>query len=259
MANESLRLWVDSFWISPYAFSCFVTLKEKKLPFEVRTASLPDKEHLKGEYQQRSLTGRVPMLEHADFSLSESSAIVEYLDEAFPGTPRALPGTARDRARARPIMAWGRRDLMPLPGGRPPPRRGGPPPPHHFCGGGGEAALARGGGSGKEARRLRASGGPGSARDALRFRVERSRHGPRIHAAAAQHERLRATCAAAEVRRGAMAVAVGAGVGEARAAPLQAVLERVARRGARKTFAFPPHSASVARRARRRMRGDAGF
>ncbi|MFL5392597.1 MAG: glutathione transferase [Myxococcales bacterium] len=114
MANESLRLWVDSFWISPYAFSCFVTLKEKKLPFEVRTASLPDKEHLKAEYQQRSLTGRVPMLEHADFSLSESSAIVEYLDEAFPGTPRALPGTARDRARARQIMAWVRSDLMPI-------------------------------------------------------------------------------------------------------------------------------------------------
>jgi glutathione S-transferase len=114
MANDSLRLWVDSFWISPYAFSCFVTLKEKKLPFEVRTASLPDKEHLKAEYQRRSLTGRVPMLEHADFSLSESSAIVEYLDDAFPGTPHALPATARDRARARQIMAWVRSDLMPI-------------------------------------------------------------------------------------------------------------------------------------------------
>lgn len=105
---------MDSFWISPYAFSCFVALKEKKLPFEVRTASLPDKEHLKDEYRRRSLTGRVPMLEHADFSLSESSAIVEYLDEAFPGMPRVLPATARDRGRARQIMAWVRSDLMPI-------------------------------------------------------------------------------------------------------------------------------------------------
>src|SRR3954463_176993 len=119
MANESLRLWVDSFWISPYAFSCFVTLKEKKLPFEVRTASLPDKEHLKAEYQQRSLTGRVPMLEHADFSLSESTAIVEYLDDAFPGTPRALPATAHDHPRARQIMAGFRGDLIPIREARP--------------------------------------------------------------------------------------------------------------------------------------------
>lgn len=105
---------MDSFWISPYAFSCFVTLEEKKLPFEVRTVSLPDKDHHQAEYQRRSLTGRVPMLEHGDFSLSESSAIVEYLDDAFPGTPRALPTSSRDRARARQIMAWVRSDLMPI-------------------------------------------------------------------------------------------------------------------------------------------------
>jgi glutathione S-transferase len=114
MATEALRLSVDSFWISPYAFSCFVALKEKKLPFEVRPVSLPDKDHHQADYQRRSLTGRVPMLEHGDFTLSESSAIVEYLDDAFPGTPRALPAPARDRARARQIMAWVRSDLMPI-------------------------------------------------------------------------------------------------------------------------------------------------
>jgi glutathione S-transferase len=114
MANEPLRLWVDSFWISPYAFSCFVALKEKKLPFEARGVSLPDKDHHNPEYQRRSLTGRVPMFEHGDFALSESSAIVEYLDDAFPGTPPALPQSAHDRARARQIMAWVRSDLMPI-------------------------------------------------------------------------------------------------------------------------------------------------
>src|SRR6184192_1772675 len=114
MAEPTLALSVDSFWISPYAFSCYVALKEKKLPFEVRAVSLPDKDHHRPEYQKQSLTGRVPMLQHGDFTLSESSAIVEYLDDAFPGTPRALPASVRDRARARQIMAWVRSDLMPI-------------------------------------------------------------------------------------------------------------------------------------------------
>jgi glutathione S-transferase len=114
MADTPLTLSIDSFWISPYAFSCYVALKEKKLPFEVRTVSLPDKDHHRADYQRRSMTGRVPMLEHGDFALSESSAIVEYLDDAFPGTTRALPASTRERARARQIMAWVRSDLMPI-------------------------------------------------------------------------------------------------------------------------------------------------
>jgi len=45
MAESALTLSVDSFWISPYAFSCYVALKEKGLPFEVRPVSLPDRDH----------------------------------------------------------------------------------------------------------------------------------------------------------------------------------------------------------------------
>ena len=65
-------------------------------------------------YADRSLTARVPMLRHGDFYLSESSAIVEYLEDAFPGTPRLLPADVRQRARARQLMAWVRSDLMPI-------------------------------------------------------------------------------------------------------------------------------------------------
>src|SRR5438552_2425606 len=63
MAESALTLSVDSFWISPYAFSCYVALKEKVLPFEVRAVSLPDKEHHRPEYQKQAMTGRVPMLQ----------------------------------------------------------------------------------------------------------------------------------------------------------------------------------------------------
>jgi len=63
-----------------------------------------------------SITARVPALVDGDFSLSESSAIIEYLDEKWPapGHPPLLPQDLRQRARARQIMAWLRSDLMPI-------------------------------------------------------------------------------------------------------------------------------------------------
>jgi glutathione S-transferase len=113
---ESLVLHVDGFWISPYAFSVFVCLQEKGLPFETRLVNLHDKAQKTPEFKAKSVTARVPLLEHGAFRLSESSAIVEYLEDTFP-PPRhlaTLPAALRDRARARQIMAWIRSDLMPI-------------------------------------------------------------------------------------------------------------------------------------------------
>ena len=113
---ESLTLHVDGFWTSPYAFAAFVALKEKNLPFTTREVNLHELAQNAPEFQARSVTGRVPVLEHGDFRLSESSAIVEYLEEVFPAPQytAVLPAAPRDRARARQIMAWIRSDLMPL-------------------------------------------------------------------------------------------------------------------------------------------------
>ena len=46
-------------------------------------------------------------------TLSESSAIVEYLEEAYPppAYPRLLPSELQARARARQVMAWVRSDV----------------------------------------------------------------------------------------------------------------------------------------------------
>jgi glutathione S-transferase len=109
-----LTLWVDAFWISPYAFSAFVALEEKGLDYQVELVPLHEGAHRRPAYAEPSLTARVPMLRHGDFYLSESSAIVEYLEDAFPDTPRLLPADVRQRARARQLMAWIRSDLMPI-------------------------------------------------------------------------------------------------------------------------------------------------
>lgn len=103
-------LYVDRFWISPYVFSCFVALREKNIPFETRDVGLDRGDQRTDDYRARSVTGRVPSLTDGDFSLAESQAIVEYLEDVHP-TPSLLPSDPKDRARARQIMAWIRSDL----------------------------------------------------------------------------------------------------------------------------------------------------
>ncbi len=110
---SKLLLYVDAQFASPYAMSAFVALHEKKLPFEIATIDLSAKANHEPRYVATSLTRRVPTLVHDDFSLSESSAIAEYLNEVFPGAP-LYPVEPRARARARQIQAWLRSDLMPI-------------------------------------------------------------------------------------------------------------------------------------------------
>lgn len=113
MIPMALTLHSDRFWISPYVFSVFVALTEKKLPFTVHEVGMDTGEHHSDEFLKVSVTGRVPALEHDGFVLAESSAIVEYIDDVF-GPPTLLPSDARDRARARQVMAFIRSDLMAL-------------------------------------------------------------------------------------------------------------------------------------------------
>jgi glutathione S-transferase len=92
LIKEDIVLYVDSRFISPYAMSVFVTLVEKDLPFQIRKVNLEARENLNPDYARMSLTQRVPTLTHGAFNLSESSAIIEYLDELYPapGYPYSL-------------------------------------------------------------------------------------------------------------------------------------------------------------------------
>ena len=114
MLDAPLTLFVDAFWISPYAMSAFVALEEKGLLYTATPVALEKKEHQKPGYTAR--TGRVPSLRHGDYVLAESSAIAEYLAETFPFPKyaRLFPENLQQRGIAREIMAWVRSDLMPL-------------------------------------------------------------------------------------------------------------------------------------------------
>ena len=113
MSQGPLHLYVDSLFTSPYAMSVFVALREKGLAFETLTLDLDAGQNQAADYVQRSLTQRVPTLVDGDFALSESSAITEYLDQAYPET-RVYPADVQQRARARQVQAWLRSDLLPI-------------------------------------------------------------------------------------------------------------------------------------------------
>ncbi|WP_300627752.1 glutathione transferase [Pseudomonas sp.] len=113
MSHRPLRLYVDSLFTSPYAMSVFVALREKGLAFETVPLDLDAGRHQAADYARLSLTRRVPALEEGEFSLSESSAITEYLDEAYPATS-VYPVDLQQRARARQVQAWLRSDLLPI-------------------------------------------------------------------------------------------------------------------------------------------------
>ena len=102
MSQGPLHLYVDSLFTSPYAMSVFVALREKGLAFETLTLDLDAGQTQAADYAQRSLTQRVPTLVDGDFALSESSAITEYLDQAYPET-RVYPADVQQRARARQV------------------------------------------------------------------------------------------------------------------------------------------------------------
>src|SRR4051812_40282803 len=108
-----IKLYSDRFWISPWVFSCYVTLEEKGLPFEIVDVALDKQETRKPEYRRATITAKVPALEDDGFMVAESGAIIEYLEERFPER-RALPADLQQRARARQLMSFLRTDVFAL-------------------------------------------------------------------------------------------------------------------------------------------------
>nr|WP_024965179.1 glutathione transferase [Pantoea sp. IMH] len=116
MNHPNITLWSDACFFSPYVMSVFVALSEKGVPFSLQPVDLARHEQREARYGEISLSQRVPTLQIADFFLSESSVISEYLEERFPAPAyeRLYPREAEQRARAREIQAWLRSDFLSL-------------------------------------------------------------------------------------------------------------------------------------------------
>lgn len=112
MNEEPLILYTEAYWLSPWDCACWVALREKGLPFARSIAILPGG-HLMEELRTHTVAARVPALQHGAFWLSDSQAIIEYLEDAFPRTP-VLPRPPRERARARQVSLLARTGLPAL-------------------------------------------------------------------------------------------------------------------------------------------------
>ncbi|MDB5663381.1 MAG: glutathione S-transferase family protein [Sphingomonas bacterium] len=77
-----------------------LTLMEKGVDFDSHYLDLLNFDQHRPEYLAINPQGTIPAMTHGDLVLTESTAIMEYVDEAFPG-PRLMPDDPVDRWRAR--------------------------------------------------------------------------------------------------------------------------------------------------------------
>jgi glutathione S-transferase len=90
---------------SPYAWRVQLALEHKALSYERKVLSFSAGDTRKPEFLALNPRHRVPVLVDGDFSLYESGAIVEYIDEAYPGRGSPLfPGDAPTRALIRRMI-----------------------------------------------------------------------------------------------------------------------------------------------------------
>ena len=91
---------------SPFAWRAQLALEHKALPYELKVLSFSAGDHKKPEFVALNPRHRVPTLVDGDFVLWESNAIVEYLDDAYPGRGAPLfPGDPRTRATVRRLIS----------------------------------------------------------------------------------------------------------------------------------------------------------
>lgn len=104
---------LHSFWRSSAAYRVRLGLGMKGIAYEVVPVHLRKAEHQSPAYQALTVEGLVPVLEIDGLALTQSLAILEYLDERWPD-PALLPGDAAGRARVRALAQIVACEIHPL-------------------------------------------------------------------------------------------------------------------------------------------------
>jgi len=86
---------------SPYVRAVLLMLEERGAAF--RFAAIPIGAHKQAEHLARHPFGRIPVLDHGDFRLYETQAILRYLDAVLPGE-KLTPAAPREAARMNQLM-----------------------------------------------------------------------------------------------------------------------------------------------------------
>jgi len=99
---------------SSAAYRVRIALNVKGIQYEQVPVSLLAGEQASDEHLRRNPQGLVPALQDGDLILTQSLAICEYLDEAYPGTKQLLPDSASDKAKVRSIAQLIACDIHPV-------------------------------------------------------------------------------------------------------------------------------------------------
>jgi len=102
-----------TFFRSSASFRVRIALNCKGIAYEPALVSLPKEEHLGAKYKSLNPQGLVPALEDAGRILTQSLAIIEYLDEVHPG-PKLLPSDPVDRHYVRALSQIVACEIHPL-------------------------------------------------------------------------------------------------------------------------------------------------
>ncbi len=89
---------------STYTRSVRLALEEKGVPHELVEVDILGGAHKQPPYSSRQPFGKVPAFEHAGNTFYETSAILRYIDEVFPG-PALQPSTPAARAAVNQVMS----------------------------------------------------------------------------------------------------------------------------------------------------------
>ena len=109
------RIKLYTYFRSSAAYRVRIALHLKNLPFESVFVDLLDDggEHLKQDYLQHNPQGLVPTLIDGGTALTQSLAIIEYLDETYP-VPALLPSDPENRGYLRSLSQIVSSDIHPL-------------------------------------------------------------------------------------------------------------------------------------------------
>ncbi|PRP71865.1 maleylacetoacetate isomerase [Chromobacterium amazonense] len=99
---------------SSAAYRVRIALNLKGLAYQYRAVNLLQGEQRSAEYLAINPHGLVPLLDDGGVRIAQSLAICEYLDEAYPDSPRLLPADPALRAQARSIALAIAADIHPL-------------------------------------------------------------------------------------------------------------------------------------------------
>ncbi|CAD5229442.1 unnamed protein product [Bursaphelenchus okinawaensis] len=103
-----------SYWRSSCAWRVRIALELKKVEYENIPIELADKQQGSQKYSELNPIGYVPTFVHNGNVITESLAIVEYIDEVFPGDFKLLPGDAAKKALIRSLALIIIANIQPL-------------------------------------------------------------------------------------------------------------------------------------------------